>query len=138
MIYIFMYIYKYIYVQEDRLDPMIYIFPRMTKCTFHKFGTSGEVNIRSFIILFIFFSIIHLAFFYSSYQFHFFSFFFFYLYSVCFLFLKTIRSLFSNSLFLKYLICSRFKIKKCRHLFRSKFFIKKTISFNCNKKVKIL
>ena len=28
--------------QEDRLDPMIYIFPRMTKCTFHKFGTSGE------------------------------------------------------------------------------------------------
>ena len=30
--------------QEDRLDPMIYIFPRMTKCTFHKFGSSGEVN----------------------------------------------------------------------------------------------
>jgi hypothetical protein len=30
--------------QEDRLDPMIYIFPRMTKCTFHKFGTSGEVS----------------------------------------------------------------------------------------------
>ena len=30
--------------QEDRLDPMIYIFPRMTKCTFHKFGTSGEVE----------------------------------------------------------------------------------------------
>ena len=30
--------------QEDRLDPMIYIFPRMTKCTFHKFGTSGEVR----------------------------------------------------------------------------------------------
>ena len=23
---------------------MIYIFPRMTKCTFHKFGTSGEVE----------------------------------------------------------------------------------------------
>ena len=30
--------------QEDRLDPMIYIFPRMTKCTFHKFGASGEVE----------------------------------------------------------------------------------------------
>ena len=28
--------------QEDRLDPLIYVFPRMTKCTFHKFGTSGE------------------------------------------------------------------------------------------------
>ena len=31
-------------LQEDRLDPMIYIFPRMTKCTFHKFGPSGEVE----------------------------------------------------------------------------------------------
>lgn len=30
--------------QEDRLDPMIYVFPRMTKCTFHKFGVSGEVE----------------------------------------------------------------------------------------------
>ncbi|XP_065332944.1 innexin shaking-B isoform X4 [Cloeon dipterum] len=30
--------------QEDRIDPMIFIFPRMTKCTFHKFGTSGEVE----------------------------------------------------------------------------------------------
>ena len=30
--------------QEDRLDPMVYIFPRMTKCTFHKFGASGEVE----------------------------------------------------------------------------------------------
>ncbi|KAK7871927.1 hypothetical protein R5R35_009730 [Gryllus longicercus] len=30
--------------QEDRWDPMIYIFPRMTKCTFHKFGVSGEVE----------------------------------------------------------------------------------------------
>lgn len=29
--------------QEDRLDPMIYIFPRMTKCTFYKYGVSGEV-----------------------------------------------------------------------------------------------
>ena len=30
--------------QEERIDPMIYIFPRMTKCTFNKFGTSGEVE----------------------------------------------------------------------------------------------
>jgi hypothetical protein len=29
--------------QEDRMDPMIYIFPRMTKCTFYKYGVSGEV-----------------------------------------------------------------------------------------------
>ena len=49
---------------EDRIDPVIYVFPRMTKvmmvmtakydlnnktvfsfqCTFHKFGTSGEVE----------------------------------------------------------------------------------------------
>ena len=25
-------------------DPMIYVFPRMTKCTFHKFGTSGNIE----------------------------------------------------------------------------------------------
>ncbi|XP_023724848.1 innexin shaking-B [Cryptotermes secundus] len=30
--------------QEDRVDPMIYIFPRMTKCTFYKYGVSGEVE----------------------------------------------------------------------------------------------
>lgn len=30
--------------QEERMDPMIYIFPRMTKCTFFKFGVSGEVE----------------------------------------------------------------------------------------------
>ncbi|XP_035429746.1 innexin shaking-B isoform X2 [Spodoptera frugiperda] len=31
--------------QEDRIDPMIYIFPRMVKCTlFNKFGSSGEVE----------------------------------------------------------------------------------------------
>lgn len=32
--------------QEDRMDPMIYIFPRMTKCTFYKYGVSGEVRDR--------------------------------------------------------------------------------------------
>jgi len=30
--------------QEDRIDPMIYVFPRMTKCTFHKFGASGNIE----------------------------------------------------------------------------------------------
>lgn len=29
--------------QEDRADPMVYVFPRVTKCTFHKFGPSGTV-----------------------------------------------------------------------------------------------
>ena len=52
--------------QEDRIDPMIYVFPRMTKCTFHKYGTSGNIenhdvlcilplnigmNIRNFVII---------------------------------------------------------------------------------------
>ncbi|XP_050663691.1 innexin inx1 [Leptidea sinapis] len=30
--------------QEDRYDPMIYVFPRVTKCTFHKFGPSGSIQ----------------------------------------------------------------------------------------------
>ncbi|XP_028029722.1 innexin inx1 [Bombyx mandarina] len=30
--------------QEERYDPMIYVFPRMTKCTFHKFGASGSIQ----------------------------------------------------------------------------------------------
>ena len=30
--------------EEDRIDPMVYIFPRMTKCIFHKFGRSGEIE----------------------------------------------------------------------------------------------
>jgi len=30
--------------EEERVDPVIYIFPRMTKCTFHKFGTSGNIE----------------------------------------------------------------------------------------------
>lgn len=29
---------------EDRMDPMIQVFPRMTKCTFHKFGGSGTIQ----------------------------------------------------------------------------------------------
>ncbi|XP_049821531.1 innexin shaking-B isoform X2 [Aethina tumida] len=28
--------------EENREDPMIQIFPRMTKCTFHKYGVSGD------------------------------------------------------------------------------------------------
>ncbi|XP_047469111.1 innexin inx1-like [Penaeus chinensis] len=30
--------------QEERVDPMIYVFPRMTKCHFHKFGPSGTLE----------------------------------------------------------------------------------------------
>ncbi|KAI1296819.1 Innexin inx2 [Halotydeus destructor] len=30
--------------QEERTDPMIRMFPRMTKCTFHFFGSSGDVQ----------------------------------------------------------------------------------------------
>ncbi|XP_046591941.1 innexin shaking-B isoform X1 [Neodiprion lecontei] len=30
--------------QEDRVDPMIFVFPRMTKCTFYKYGVGGEVE----------------------------------------------------------------------------------------------
>lgn len=30
--------------QEDRYDPMIAVFPRVTKCTFQKFGPSGTIE----------------------------------------------------------------------------------------------
>lgn len=30
--------------QETRVDPMIAVFPRMTKCTFHRYGSSGDVQ----------------------------------------------------------------------------------------------
>lgn len=26
--------------QEDRVDPMVYVFPRVTKCIFHKYGNN--------------------------------------------------------------------------------------------------
>ena len=29
---------------DERVDPMIRVFPRLTKCTFHKFGSSGDVQ----------------------------------------------------------------------------------------------
>lgn len=29
---------------DDTLDPMIYVFPRMTKCTYYDFGSSGDVQ----------------------------------------------------------------------------------------------
>ena len=28
---------------EDRSDPMMEVFPRVTKCTFHKYGSSGTI-----------------------------------------------------------------------------------------------
>ncbi|KAG5680663.1 hypothetical protein PVAND_010157 [Polypedilum vanderplanki] len=30
--------------QDERFDPMVYIFPRMTKCIFHKYGASGTIQ----------------------------------------------------------------------------------------------
>jgi hypothetical protein len=30
--------------QEDRMDPMVYVFPRVTKCIFHKYGASGSIQ----------------------------------------------------------------------------------------------
>ncbi len=30
--------------QEDRTDVMIQVFPRMTKCTFHRYGSSGTIQ----------------------------------------------------------------------------------------------
>lgn len=30
--------------QDERLDPMVYVFPRMTKCIFHKYGASGSIQ----------------------------------------------------------------------------------------------
>lgn len=30
--------------QEYRGDPMVAVFPRVTKCTFHKFGASGTIQ----------------------------------------------------------------------------------------------
>ena len=30
---------------EDRVDPMSRVFPRMTKCNFHKYGGSGTIEV---------------------------------------------------------------------------------------------
>jgi hypothetical protein len=29
---------------EERTDPMVKIFPKVTKCTFHNFGASGTIQ----------------------------------------------------------------------------------------------
>ena len=29
---------------EERTDPMVKIFPKVTKCTFHNFGVSGSIQ----------------------------------------------------------------------------------------------
>ena len=31
---------------EDRVDPMNRVFPKVTKCTFHKYGPSGTVELK--------------------------------------------------------------------------------------------
>ncbi|XP_022919626.1 innexin inx1 [Onthophagus taurus] len=30
--------------QENRVDPMVYVFPRVTKCLFHKYGATGTIQ----------------------------------------------------------------------------------------------
>lgn len=30
--------------QDQRYDPMVYVFPRLTKCIFHKYGASGSIQ----------------------------------------------------------------------------------------------
>lgn len=30
--------------QEERVDPMVYVFPRVTKCIFHKYGATGTIQ----------------------------------------------------------------------------------------------
>ena len=30
---------------EERVDPMSKVFPRMTKCNFHKYGGSGTIEV---------------------------------------------------------------------------------------------
>lgn len=30
--------------QDDRVDPMVYVFPRVTKCIFHKYGPTGSIQ----------------------------------------------------------------------------------------------
>ncbi|VVC26051.1 Innexin [Cinara cedri] len=37
--------------QENRTDPMVAIFPKMTKCTFHKYGPSGTIQSRDYLCL---------------------------------------------------------------------------------------
>ena len=34
---------------EDREDPMARVFPKVTKCTFHKFGPSGTVEVCTLV-----------------------------------------------------------------------------------------
>ncbi|XP_014478460.1 PREDICTED: innexin inx1 [Dinoponera quadriceps] len=37
--------------QEKRVDPMVYVFPRMTKCIFHKYGPSGSIQTHDSLCL---------------------------------------------------------------------------------------
>lgn len=30
--------------QDQRVDPMVFVFPRVTKCIFHKYGASGSIQ----------------------------------------------------------------------------------------------
>ncbi|XP_015599425.1 innexin inx1 [Cephus cinctus] len=37
--------------QEERIDPMVYVFPRVTKCIFHKYGASGTIQMHDSLCL---------------------------------------------------------------------------------------
>ena len=37
--------------EEDRVDPMIFVFPRVTKCTFHRYNPSGTIERHDSICL---------------------------------------------------------------------------------------
>jgi hypothetical protein len=47
---------------EDREDPMARVFPKVTKCTFHKFGPSGTVEVTYYLIKITFLSFAFLQF----------------------------------------------------------------------------
>lgn len=38
-------------LQEDRFDPMVYVFPRVTKCTFRMYGPSGTLQVKDSICI---------------------------------------------------------------------------------------
>ena len=36
---------------EDRVDPLIWVFPRMTKCTFRKYGPSSNIEVMDVLCI---------------------------------------------------------------------------------------
>ena len=44
LIYLFQVLRFAMLDDEERIDPMARIFPKVTKCTFHNFGASGTIQ----------------------------------------------------------------------------------------------